>query len=170
MTDEMESMTSQLFEGVVEPSDAAYDDIFVKGTKADMRSISLFSSQEQSYSDELDDFTITFYHEVYYKGEVICKLQSIANQGNDSGNRSTCRLAKGRLEILIEQHSYDTASGRRKSFKQKKQLELDSLVRGSAAAYQLYAADDEIQQNCREEKGYQEPASRFIDTMISLLS
>lgn len=162
---------SQLFDGVVEPSEAAYDDIFVKGKKVDMKCISLFSSQEQFYSEELNDFTGRFSHEVYYKGEMVWKTETDVND-QDGGFRSSCRLASGCLEMVVifDHTRSDAAKARGKPFMRKKQLDLDSLVRGSAAAHQLYSADDEIEQKCGVGEISKQPGSGFLGKMVSSLS
>jgi hypothetical protein len=140
----------RLFDGAIEPSDQAYVDVFLScsNEEVDLNHVSIHSSQDQSYSETQGDCTSTFYHGLHYKGEVVWRIEVCSNSSHDpSGDyTSTCSmLEKGRLEIKIERKGREWM-GDKRNFSRKRRYDISSLVRGSAVAYQMFAAEQEIGQ------------------------
>ena len=105
-----------LFEGIVEPSEQAYNDLFLDSSTGiiDKESIVVTTTQQRFYDEERKEYIISQIHELKYKGETVWKLEpnnnnkmNINNDAATTKNRkqkyhSTCTLSNGTMEIVIE--------------------------------------------------------------------
>jgi len=145
----------ELFDGIIEPSDQAYVDVFLEANPAaiDLKRISIISHQNQTYCEANQSYTTIFHHELQYKGETIWRVETSSkvssrtkrkkkkkrHQAEAAPYSTTCNVLKGYLEVKV------TKIGDTK-WSETRKLDLLSLIRASAAAYQLYALEDEIGQ------------------------
>jgi hypothetical protein len=138
-----------LFDGVIEPSDQAYVDTFLDEAEIDIANVSVRSYEEQSYSKDLKTHVTRFNHEVSYNGDLIWRVEIDSRYACDKKTRfsSSCKLSQGKLGIFLQTEG-DKKDNRYWSEKkdkiEKRFLDVASLIRASAAAYQLYAAEEEV--------------------------
>lgn len=176
----------KVFEGRILPSDEAYVDIVVNSSAAngdlspeddyqiELKHLAILTSQDQAYSDENEDFTTVFFHELQYKGEEIWRLELdshlpsplLSNQSNGSEDltppaeyKSRCRLTKGYLELTIQKTTWlaspigNDSRGTEEEEEEweaytavaKKRLDLLSLLQGSAMAYEAHAKQEALE-------------------------
>jgi hypothetical protein len=135
-----------LFDGAIEPSGQAYVDVILKSNEIDLTAISIQSYQEQSYSETKETYALTFHHTVRYKGEAIWKIETNSHNDEDGigGYTTSCNLSPdGRLEVIMERKG-NKRKGNKRILNERRLYDIRSLIRGSAMAYQMRGAEEEI--------------------------
>jgi hypothetical protein len=135
-----------LFEGVVEPCDVAYLDLFLNNLTVDPKCVSMSNTEDQSYSETAQDYILTQTHELKYKGEVVWRIETTAKDEY----RSTCELINTGLQMNVTIESLDAVKGKTlvgdswTPLRETRKFDTESLIRASATAYQMYAVEEEV--------------------------
>jgi hypothetical protein len=141
-----QSDIDRLFDGAIEPCDQAYVDVFLDpDVGIDLNHISISSYQDSIYSEAKKENTVTFTHELLYKGNAVWRLETNSHNVDDNtgGYCSTCAMSTSRLAVTIERKGKKWFGDKRK-FSERKLYDIAALIRGSAVAYQMIAAEEEI--------------------------
>ena len=146
---EADNTTDAMFDGVVEPSEQAYEDTILQDpSNLDLGHVTVRKYEESSYLSgdddghtDNDDSTpnqsnsvfVTTNWEVCYKGEPIWRVEMHSH--HHAQRSSLCSLlSNGRIGIFVNDHE---KSKRNKTF-----LDIKSLIVASAMAYQLDEGED----------------------------
>lgn len=142
----------RLFEGVVEPCDVAYVDLFLKNRDVDSKLVSINNTEEISYDETVEAYVLTKAHELKYKGEVVWKVETSQNEQC----RSKCELTNNGHQMVVtiesivggavDEGTYCNQTekdvGGESSWTRK--FDTESLIRASATAYQKCAVEEEV--------------------------